>query len=153
MTGSRRMKRLLEVRRHEEAVARQAYAAALRHEADAAAAVDVERAVLEEKNEALRAAQGEPIAVDAWRRLLWATFDHEQLVAARRRTLAGREEQRRRADTIWKAARQRERSIEKLEERRASDEARDARRREQKSMDEVGLRRFASEDRLEGGER
>ncbi len=152
MSARRRMQRLLDVRRHEESVARQAYAVALRREQDAADEVARERSALEGAQQELRSAQGGRLEVARWRSLLARAGDHEALLLARRDVLVRRAEERRRAEEAWRQARQRERSIEKLDERRAEEAARAARLREQKTLDEVGLRRFANADRSpEGG--
>lgn len=142
-----RLNRLLELRRHDESLARQEFGGALRLEEEARQDEDRARETLEFQNTRLRDATTGAVAlgVETWKALLTRVLDHERRVFGFSEIRNERTEARVDCERRWQDLRRKERALEKLVERRAEERRRADLRAEQKELDEVALRRHADD--------
>ncbi|MFH0945499.1 MAG: flagellar FliJ family protein [Planctomycetota bacterium] len=140
----RKLVRLLEIRRYQEAASRQEFGIAVRKEQEAEDRCERGKGVMNGAHDGFRQQVGAGrVTVEALRSVARQVRFCERQWEMLKLQFEKKQEQRIRARQEYQEARRKSLSLERLEERRAEAEAVGLRRAEQKSADEVALRRFA----------
>lgn len=140
----RKLVRLLEIRRYQEAASRQEFGLAVRREHEAEERCDLGRAVMNRAHDGFRQQVGAgQVTIHELRSLAQQVQFCERQWQNLKLRQKKEQQLRIRAQQEYQEARRKSLSLERLEERRSEAEAAELRKLEQKSADEVALRRFA----------